>query len=264
VLAAKADAAWYLHEATRDLGLSLFALVSSLSGVLGGPGQGSYAAANAFLDALAVYRRGLGLAGQSVSWGLWAEARGMGGRLGVESLAQMRAGGVLPLSNSQAVGLFDAAVSAPAGHLVGVRWDLSALRRLAGAGELAPLLGELVPAVRRIAAAGESVSQLVSRLQGVDQAQGRRLLVELVSSHVAAVLGHDRADAVDAGAPIQNLGLDSLGGIQVRNRLQAATGLALPAMLVYSNPTSEALAEHIHQRLIPASTEERELVESGA
>ena len=264
VLAAKADAAWYLHEASRDLGLSLFAMVSSLSGVVGGPGQGNYAAANAFLDALAVHRRGLGLAGQSVSWGLWAEARGMGGRLGVEDVAKIRAGGVLPLSHSQAVGLFDAAVSAPVGHLIGVRWDLSALRRLAGAGELEPLLEELVPAVRRTAATGESVSQLVSRLRGVDQAEQSRLLVELVASHVAAVLGHDGADAVDAGTPIQNLGLDSLGGIQVRNRLQAATGLALPAILVYSNPTSEALAEHIHQRLISVSAEERELVEHGA
>ncbi len=260
VLAPKADAAWYLHEATKDLGLDLFALVSSLSGVLGTPGQGNYAAANAFLDALAVYRRESGLAAQSVSWGLWALDSGMTGHLGSEEVASTRKEGVLALGTDQAMGLFDAALSAPAAHLVGVRWDLSALRRLAGAGELAPLLAELVPAARRTAAAGESVSQLVSRLRGMDEAQQLRQLVELVSAQVAVVLGHDRADAVDAETPIQNLGLDSLGGIKLRNRLQAATGLVLPAMLVYSNPTSETLAEHIRQQLIPASTEERELV----
>ncbi len=253
VLAAKADAAWYLHEATKDLELDLFALVSSLSGVLGGPGQGNYAAANAFLDALATLRRASGLAGQSVSWGLWALDSGMTGHLGAGEVAVKREEGVLALGTGQALELFDAAVSAPAEHLVAVRWDLPALRKLAGAGELAPLLAELVPAVRRTAAAGESVSQLVARLRGADRAKRHDVLVELVSSHVAAVLGHERADAVDASVPIQNLGLDSLGGIKLRNRLQDATGLVLPAMLVYSNPTSEALAEHIHQQLIPAS-----------
>ncbi|MDL4817272.1 type I polyketide synthase [Actinomadura opuntiae] len=264
VLGAKADGAWYLHEATRDMKVSLFAVVSSLSGVIGAPGQGNYAAANAFLDALAVHRRALGLAGQSVSWGLWGEARGMWGRLGDEGEAQMRSAGVLPLSNPQAAGLFDAAVSAPAGHLVGVRWDLPALRRLAGTGDLDPLLRDLVPAARRTASAGESVSQLVSRLRGTDDAGQRRMLVELVATHVAAVLGHTGPDAVDAAVPLQDLGLDSLGGIKVRNRLQAATGLALPAMLVYGNPTSAALAEHIHQRLIPAPGQERRPPESGA
>jgi acyl transferase domain-containing protein/NADP-dependent 3-hydroxy acid dehydrogenase YdfG len=263
VLAPKADAAWYLHEATKDLRLPLFALVSSLSGVLGTPGQANYAAANTFLDALAAYRRGMGLSGQSVSWGLWALDSGMTGRLGSEEMARARKGGVLALGTGQAMELFDAAVSAPTGHLIAVRWDLPALRQAAGAGELAPLLAELVPAARRNAAIGESVSQLVSRLRGVDRARQRRLLVELVCSHVAAVLGHDHADAVDAGTPIQNLGLDSLGGIKVRNRLQAATSLVLPAMLVYSNPTSETLAEHIHERLIPASITERELADSA-
>ncbi|NKZ09055.1 SDR family NAD(P)-dependent oxidoreductase [Actinomadura latina] len=264
VLAAKADAAWFLHEATAEQELTLFAVVSSLSGVLGAPGQGNYAAANTFLDALAAHRRSLGLAGQSVSWGLWALDSGMTSRLGTDGVAQKRAEGVLALSTEHALELFDAAISAPAEHLVAVRWDMAALRRQAGAAELAPLLADLVPAARRTASAGESVSQLVSRLRAADQAERRRLLVELVSAHVAAVLGHERADAVDAGVPVQNLGLDSLGGIQVRNRLQAATGLALPAMLVYSNPTSEALAEHIHERLSSAFPKDSEPAEHGS
>ncbi|MGQ4418042.1 SDR family NAD(P)-dependent oxidoreductase, partial [Streptomyces sp. SAS_269] len=255
VLAAKADAAWYLHEATRDLDLALFSVVSSLSGVLGGPGQGNYAAANTFLDALAVHRRGLGLAGQSVSWGLWAGAGGMGGGLADEAVARLRAGGVLPLSSAQAAELFDAAMSGGASHVVGTRWDLPVLRRLAGAGELPAVLGELVPAIRRTAAAGESVSQLVSRLRGLDPVGRRRLLTELVSSSVAAVLGYGSVEAVAATAAFRDLGLDSLGGVNVRNRLQTATGLSLPASLVFDYPTAQVLADFLLERLLPEDTE---------
>ncbi|MFF8479234.1 SDR family NAD(P)-dependent oxidoreductase [Streptomyces sp. NPDC015414] len=254
VLAAKADAAWYLHEATRDLSLALFSVVSSLSGVLGGPGQANYAAANAFLDALAVHRRQSGLPGQSTSWGLWAEAGGMSGRLGADELAQLRAGGVLPFTPDQAVELFDAACTSGAGHLIGVRWDLPTLRRLAAENELMPLLAELAPAVRRAAASGESVPQLVSRLRGTDPAGRRRLLTELVRSTVATVLGHDRADTVGATAAFKDLGLDSLGGVNVRNRLQTATALSLPASLVFDYPTAQALADSLLERLLPEDT----------
>nr|WSY54833.1 SDR family NAD(P)-dependent oxidoreductase [Streptomyces sp. NBC_00886] len=255
VLAAKADAAWYLHEATKDLPLTLFSLVSSLSGVLGGPGQANYAAANAFLDALATHRRTAGLAGQSISWGLWAEAGGMSGHLGTEEIAQIRAGGVLQLSSAQAVELFDAAMSGGAAHVVGVRWDLPTLRRLAGTGELPALLAELTPAVRRTAATGESVSQLESRLRAVDLPGRRRLLTELVSSTVAIVLGHARADAVGATAAFKDLGLDSLGGVNVRNRLQTATALSLPASLVFDYPTAQAVADFLLEQLIPSDKE---------
>jgi len=255
VLAAKADAAWYLHEATKDLPLTLFSVVSSLSGVLGGPGQANYAAANAFLDALAVHRRQSGLPGQSTSWGLWAEAGGMGAGLAGEALARFRTSGVLPLGSAQAVGLFDAAISAGVAHLVGVRWDRSALRRLAGAGELAPMLADMVPAVRRTAAAGESVSQLETRLRETDLAGRRRLLTELVSSSVAAVLGHGSAEAVAATAAFRDLGLDSLGGVNVRNRLQTATGLILPASLVFDCPTPQALAGFLLDQLMPGDGE---------
>ncbi|WP_371476528.1 type I polyketide synthase [Kitasatospora sp. NBC_00315] len=255
VLAAKADAAWFLHEATADAPLELFSVVSSLSGVLGAPGQANYAAANAFLDALAVHRRARGLAGQSVSWGLWGAGGtgGMGDRLDAEEAARIRAGGVLPLSREQAVELFDAALSGGAAHLVGVRWDLAALRRQAGVGELPPVLSGLVPAVRRSAASGESVSQLESRLRALDVAGRRKLLVELVASHVAAVLGHADARAIGPDTAFKDLGLDSLGGVNVRNRLQTASGLSLPASLVFDYPNSAVLADLLLDRLLPDS-----------
>ncbi|MGW0860646.1 beta-ketoacyl synthase N-terminal-like domain-containing protein, partial [Streptomyces sp. NPDC002690] len=253
VLAAKADAAWYLHEATAHLGLSLFAMVSSLSGVLGAPGQANYAAANTFLDGLAVWRRARGLVGQSVSWGLWAagDSDGMGGRLDAEATARIGAGGVLPLSRKQAVELFDAALSGGAAHLVGAWWDLAVLRRLARDGELAPALSGLVPATRRTAAVGESVSQLESRLRAVDAAGRRRILIDLVASAVAAVLGYADAAAVGPAVAFKDLGLDSLGGINVRNRLQTASGVTLPASLVFDYPNPTVLAEFLLDRLMP-------------
>ncbi|WUN29645.1 SDR family NAD(P)-dependent oxidoreductase [Kitasatospora sp. NBC_00315] len=250
VLAAKADAAWFLHEATADAPLELFSVVSSLSGVLGAPGQANYAAANAFLDALAVHRRARGLAGQSVSWGLWGEIGGMGGRLSDDAAARVRASGVVPLTTAQAVELFDAAVAGGPAHLVAVRWDLPALRRQAGVGELTPMLAELVPAVRRTAASGESVSQLESRLRALDEAGQRRLLTELVSSTAATVLGHESATAVGPNTAFKDLGLDSLGGVNVRNRLQQATGLSLPASLVFDYPNATALADLLLNRLM--------------
>ncbi|MGW0859999.1 beta-ketoacyl reductase, partial [Streptomyces sp. NPDC002690] len=257
VLAAKADAAWYLHEATAHLGLSLFAMVSSLSGVIGTPGQANYAAANAFLDALVEHRRGRGLAGQSVSWGLWASVGGMTGHLGAEDLARKRSeDGVLAIATDQALELFDAAVRTGTGHLVAAQWDLGVLRKLAAADGLPALLSGLVPKARRSAAAtpAESASQLLTRLREADPADRHRLLVALVTGQAAAVLGHGEAEDVDPATPLQHLGLDSLGGVQLRNRLRVATDLVLPAGLVYSNPTSEALAEYIGENLLLSAT----------
>ena len=102
VLAAKVDAAWNLHEATRDLGLSVFALCSSMAAVVGSPGQGNYAAGNAFVDALAVHRRAGGLTGVSLGWGLWEQPSAMTAELGGRDLTRMRRGGVVGLTAGQA------------------------------------------------------------------------------------------------------------------------------------------------------------------
>ena len=178
----------------------------------------------------------------------------LGGGSGSGSGARVRSGGVLALSVSQAMELFDAAVSGGGVHVVGVRWDLAELRRLAGVGELGSMLAGLVPVVRRTAAAGESVSQLVARLGGVEVAARRRLLVELVASNVAAVLGHESAAEIGESAAFKDLGLDSLGAIGVRNRLQTATGLSLPASLVFDYPNPTAVADLLLEELLPGSS----------
>ncbi|WP_269435932.1 beta-ketoacyl reductase, partial [Planomonospora sphaerica] len=151
VLRPKADAAWYLHELTADLGLSAFVLFSSLAGTLGNAGQGNYAAANAFLDGLAAHRRARGLAAQSVAWGLWAGG-GMGAGLEAAQVRRMAGMGMGALAPEQGLALLDAAAGADAAAVVAVRLDV---RVLAGAGAGLPsVFAGLVPVARRRAAGG--------------------------------------------------------------------------------------------------------------
>ncbi|MEV0203429.1 type I polyketide synthase, partial [Nonomuraea sp. NPDC050691] len=136
VLAPKADAAWHLHELTRDKDLSVFVVFSSLAGVLGNAGQGNYAAANAFLDALAGHRRGLGLPAVSIAWGLWdTGGTGMGGTLEAADVARLARAGIAPLSIGQGLELFDRALADAEAQVVAARWDAAGLRARAEAGE---------------------------------------------------------------------------------------------------------------------------------
>ncbi|WP_344339788.1 KR domain-containing protein, partial [Kitasatospora putterlickiae] len=144
VLRPKVDAAWHLHELTAGLDLAVFALYSSASGVLGGSGQGNYAAGNAFLDGLAAHRRSLGLPAVSLAWGLWAEAAGMGGRLSDTDLARMARVGTLPLAADQGLALLDAALTGEPAAVVPIRLDVAGVR----AEDLPPLLRDLAPAAR--------------------------------------------------------------------------------------------------------------------
>ncbi|MFC9948949.1 SDR family NAD(P)-dependent oxidoreductase, partial [Streptomyces pratensis] len=149
VLRPKLDAAWHLHELTRDRDLSLFVLFSSAAGVFGAPGQGSYAAANSFLDALAQHRRRAGLPAQSLAWGLWADRSEMTGALQGTDLARMGRSGVKAFSAERGLALFDAAVASSRSHVLPVRLDMAALR---GQDVVAPLLRGLVRSrVKRVA-----------------------------------------------------------------------------------------------------------------
>jgi len=243
VLAAKVDAAWHLHELTRDLDRSAFVLFSSASGTFGNAGQGNYAAANVFLDALASYRRAQGLPAVAVAWGPWAEDGTSGsqhGGVGSERFTRM---GVLPLSSAQGLELFDAAHASEHALLVALRLDPAVLRALAKAGIMPALLRGLVRApAPRARAAAESLAQ---RLAGVPEDERQRVVLELVRSEVAIVLGHASGDAVDEQRAFKDLGFDSLAAVELRNRLSAATGLHLPSTLVFDHPTSTAVAGHL-------------------
>ncbi|MDQ0681255.1 polyketide synthase 12 [Streptomyces achromogenes] len=254
VLRAKADAAWYLHELTRDMDLGAFVLFSSVAGTLGSPGQANYAAANAYLDALAQHRRATGRSAMSLAWGLWAEASDMTGHLDGARLERLRRGGVVPLTGDDGRALFDAALSSGHPALVPVRLDFAALRQAAAQGTLPGVLRDLVPAPARAAAPAEAENLAVDRILALPAEQRDEALLDLVRAAVAAVLGHASPDSVDPLQAFKEIGFDSLTAVQLRNRLTAATGLRLPATLVFDYPTPATLAAHLGTELLPPAT----------
>ncbi|MCX4759401.1 type I polyketide synthase [Streptomyces sp. NBC_01275] len=263
VLRPKVDAAWHLHQLTRDADLAAFVLFSSSAAVLGGPGQGNYAAANAFLDALARRRRAQGLPGLSVAWGLWERASAMTGHLDAGDLARLRRAGFHALSDADGLALLDAALPSDRSEVVAVRLDTAALR--AGGGPVHPLLRGLTgaPARRRAVASTTSAAgansasgpqELTDRLAALPVVERGRVLLDLVRDAAALVLGHTSNTAIGPQQAFKQLGFDSLTSVELRNRLNAATGLRLPATLVFDHPTPTALGEHLLRELAPAAT----------
>ncbi|MEV7174923.1 SDR family NAD(P)-dependent oxidoreductase [Streptomyces sp. NPDC093224] len=250
VLRPKADAALNLHELTRDLDLSAFVLFSSAAGVLGAPGQANYAAANAFLDALAARRAASGLPGVSLAWGQWEEAGGMqDSRTETDTTARRGRGGVLALGNDEGLDLFDALWTGPLPVAVPIRLDLPALR---AQGEAIPdVLRGLVPAVRRGSAGKDSGADVLRRkLAGLGEDERRRVLDELVRGQAATVLGHGSGEAIEPDRSFQDLGFDSLTAVELRNGLGGVTGVELPATLVFDYPTPDTLAKFLYDRVL--------------
>ncbi|WP_159056772.1 beta-ketoacyl reductase, partial [Streptomyces yokosukanensis] len=249
----KVDAVLALHEVTRGLELDAFVVYSSASGVLGGPGQGNYSAANAFLDAFAQWRRTQGLPAVSLAWGLWGDAGGMAGALDRTDQARMRRSGIRPLSVEEGMELFDAGLGADEPTLVPVKFDLSALTAQAGAGQLAPMLQGLVRPPRRAASTGGPVpaDSLTDRLAALPAEEQTEMLLDLVRGEVAVVLGHADAESIVPGQAFSDLGFDSLTAVELRNRLNAATGLLLSATLIFDYPSPAAITEHLRAELAP-------------
>ncbi|MFI0154497.1 type I polyketide synthase [Streptomyces lydicus] len=256
VLRPKVEGAVVLDEVSRGVDLKAFVLFSSAAGTLGGPGQGSYAAANAFLDALAQRRRALGLPATSLGWGFWEERSGLTGHLGRADLNRMSRVGIAPMTSQEGLALFDAACATDEPMLLPMRLETSALRALAASGTVPPLLSALVRTpVRRTAADGggaaNGAESLQERLSKVSAAERAGALEDLVVAQVASVLGHASVAAVEPGRPFKELGFDSLTAVELRNRLKNATGLRLPATLVFDHPTPEAVAAHLGAKLFP-------------
>ncbi|WP_317633506.1 SDR family NAD(P)-dependent oxidoreductase [Streptomyces sp. HUAS TT20] len=259
VLAPKADAARHLHELTRLADLSAFVLFSSAAGTFGNAGQANYAAANAYLDSLAAHRRADGLPGLSLGWGLWAaEGGGMAESLDAAERARMARSGSAAFTGEEGLALYDTALALPHPALVPIHLDLPAS---AAPEEVPALLRALVrtPA-RRTARGAEKAAgggELATRLAGLGADEQLALLLDVVRTHAAAVLGHSAPEAVDVTQAFKDLGFDSLTGVEFRNRLAAACGLRLPATLVFDYPAPEALAGHLREELVgslPAET----------
>ncbi|MFE9581131.1 SDR family NAD(P)-dependent oxidoreductase [Nocardia sp. NPDC006044] len=266
VLGPKADGAWHLHRATRELPLAAFVLYSSVAGLLGSPGQANYAAANAVLDALAQHRRAHGLPATAMAWGLWERATGITGGLQAADRERMRRSGFVPISDADGMALFDAALGSGQALIAPARIDAGAIRRQgADPEDLPPLLRGLLRSSRRAADGGSAESsKLVTSLIGLTRPEQERVVLETVRSHAAAVLGHGSSKAVPAEAPFLELGFDSLGAVEFRNRLQSATGVKLPTTVVFDYPNPIEFARYICDEIAPADDPAGRLLEQVA
>ncbi|WBB60935.1 SDR family NAD(P)-dependent oxidoreductase [Streptomyces sp. WMMC500] len=249
VLAPKVDAAHHLHQATRHLDLAHFVLFSSAAGTLGNPGQANYAAANTYLDALAHHRTRQGLPTTSLAWGYWEQTTGLTGHLTTTDIRTLTHG-TTPLSTEHALRLLDTALTTPQPHHLCVPLNPSTLRTTP---HLPPLLRDLAPAPRRTAArahgAQPSGADLAARLRALPSEGRQKLLLDVVCSAVAAVLGHGGADAIDPYRPFNELGFDSLTAVQLRNRLSDATALRLTSTLIFDYPTPNDLARYVGESI---------------
>ncbi|WP_086824396.1 type I polyketide synthase [Allokutzneria sp. NRRL B-24872] len=250
VLRPKVDAVLNLHDLAGDVPLVLF---SSLAGTFGTPGQAAYAAANHFLDAFAGHRRALGLPTTSLPWGLWEQTSAMTGDMDNADRKRLARGGVLPLSTEDGIRLFDAALGLDRPVVVPVRLDLAAMRLQDG--PVPPLLRGLVETRTRRAARG-STESLARRISGLAEEEREKAVLDVIRAEVAAVLGHDSARAVQPDQAFDDMGFDSLTAVELRNRLATATGLRLPATLVFDHPTPTALARQVLKDLPGGSGED--------
>ncbi|WP_442973908.1 type I polyketide synthase, partial [Saccharothrix sp. ST-888] len=256
VLRVKVDSALHLHELTKHQKLAAFVLFSSFAATFGAPGQGNYAPGNAFLDALAEQRRADGLPATSVAWGPWGEGGMAEGGVG----DRMRRHGILEMAPDLAVTALQQVLDQDDTVLTvtDIDWERFALAFTSG--RVRPLLFEVPEAVAALKDGGAGPESqaatggaLAGRLAGVSPAERERILLDLVTSHVAAALGYPGPEAVDTGRAFKELGFDSLTAVELRNRLGAAAGIKLPATLIYDHPTSLALVRHLDEELSGAA-----------
>ncbi|MEU5050467.1 SDR family NAD(P)-dependent oxidoreductase [Streptomyces sp. NPDC021096] len=255
VLRPKVDAAWNLHELTRDMDLSAFVLYSSIAGLIGNAGQANYAAANTFLDALAQHRRAQGLPATSLAWGLWEETSAISGNMGENDRNRLERSGFKAISSAQGTALFDAAWQATESLLAPLPLDVTRLREDTTATGVSALLRELVrvPAARRTvaAASGAGAASWPERLAPLSEQDRRETLKDVVRTEIAAVLGHPKPETVATDQEFKQLGFDSLTSVELRNRLNTATGLKLPAMLIFDYPTPDAIVDLLLATFVP-------------
>ncbi|WP_338866156.1 SDR family NAD(P)-dependent oxidoreductase [Myxococcus stipitatus] len=241
VMAPKVLGAWNLHELTLELPLDFFVLYSSAASFFGAPGQGNYAAANAFMDALALQRRARGLPALSINWGAFSEVGlaaaqdNRGARL-----ARRGAGSLTPAEGNTILGrLLDGAATG-----MGVMpLDLRRWTELSPQARSSPWWSELIPTGAG-AAPGARDEALLEVLRKATPEEGRARVEQLIREQMARVLRLD-SSRIDREAPLQSFGLDSLMGLELRNRLEAALGVPLPASLMWKHPTLAALGEHL-------------------
>ncbi|MGW7820223.1 SDR family NAD(P)-dependent oxidoreductase [Streptomyces puniciscabiei] len=267
VLRPKVDAAVHLDELTAGLDLGMFAMYSSGAGLLGNAGQANYGAANVFLDTLAAVRRSHGQVASSLAWGLWADESALTDRMNELDRGRLARGGAQAMSAADGLALFDLGVRSGLPLVVTAHIDRAALRVQDAQGTLPPVMRLLVPRgggrADRVGGESGAAASGAGQFDGMSAAERRQALVHLVRKQAAAVLGHGSASAVDVDRGFVEMGFDSLTAVELRNRLATATGLRLPATVVFDCPTPVELARRLSERLGPVD-EAPTAVDDGA
>ncbi|WP_316574564.1 HAD-IIIC family phosphatase [Nocardia canadensis] len=246
VLRPKVDAAHHLHELTADRPLSMFVLFSAAGGLFGTPGQANYAAANAYLDALAAHRRSLGLPAQALAWGAWEVD--MHDHLARADIARIARAGVRAFAVPDGMACFDAALAQGDSLLVPLLLDTAVLR---GSAAVPPLLHGLVRrAPRRAVAERATVDAAVSsrfadELRTAPRAEAIATATAALAGWTGEVLGHSGTETVDVATSFQSLGLDSLMAVELRNKVREHTGIAVPLGTILAEQSLTDLAGYL-------------------
>ncbi|WP_443623585.1 type I polyketide synthase [Antrihabitans stalagmiti] len=244
VLRPKVDAAWFLHELTKELHLDAFVLFSSVASTIGTPGQANYAAANAFLDALAVHRKSSGMPATALAWGPWE--LGMAAGLGEIDIARFRRSGIVPIAAKAGTAMFDAALA----HDAPVLTPLGVL----------PALFKTMTATQP--EEGPEEPPMVQRLRELAPNAQREEMVDLLLTTAAIVLDYPSTDDIDPDQSFKEIGFDSLSGVEFRNQVRKDTGVQIPPTVVFNYPTPAALADHLLRLLFAADADQDEASDS--
>ncbi|WP_026736723.1 type I polyketide synthase [Fischerella sp. PCC 9605] len=259
VMAAKVKGTWILHSLTKQLPLDLFVTFSSVSALLGSPGQGNYAAANAFMDALAHHRRALGLPGLSINWGPWSDA-GMAASLTSRDQARFTAQGVEPIPAQQGMQVLGNLLAQQSTTQVGVlpvNW--SKFLQQFPQSLASPFLESFAAAFEEPSA--QPTKLFLQQLEAAPVSDRRTLLIAHIQTEITKVMGLDSFQLPDPQQGFFDMGMDSLMLVELRNRLESTLGYSLPATLPFDYPTVEALVDYLAKEVMEIELSNESAVE---
>lgn len=245
VLQPKVNGAWHLHHLTCELPLELFVMYSSTASLIGYGGQTSYAAANAFLDSLAHYRRARNLPALSVSWGSWSGS-GMTGRMCATELDHLSQSGEQLIDIEDGLDRLGHLLNTDTVHaaIISMNWDKFAHSR----DRLPSIIKSLISALSKNIQQQAVEEDITVKLQKATPAEARRILRMLVSEEIRKVIGRDHGFEIDPQMGFTQMGIDSLGAINLRTKLQSTFNRQFPATIVFDNPCLENLVVHLEDK----------------
>lgn len=266
VMAPKTIGSWLLHEMSRSYDLDFFVLCSAGAALFGSPGQGNYAAANAFMDALAHYRCSLGLPALSINWGPWAKS-GMAADLSHRDHQRWAAMGMAMIEPAQGLNAFEVALTqySPQVAVLPINWPVLFLQFAHGSEPL--ILSSLARSERKPAQAQTRIpvrDDFLGRLEKTDLEDRYDLLMEHVRLLVASVLGLRPSVVLKQDEGLTDLGMDSLMAVEFRNRLNLTLKQNLPSTLVFEYPTIKALTDHLAYEVLEIASRKTADQSSGS